>query len=192
VQSGSHWGAFRARVVDGRWVETLPFEHDKHPTDMLKALSEVVYNPSRIRYPMVRLDWLRKGHQSDTSERGQNRFVRVTWSQALDFFYHELERVQKTYGPSALYAGHSGWQSVGKLHSAGAMLGRAMNLHGTYLAKAGDYSTRPSPGDPAPRGGRHGGVRAADLLAAGAGAQQDHRHLGFRSHQEPAGGLAGA
>ena len=22
VQSGSHWGAFRARVVDGRWVET--------------------------------------------------------------------------------------------------------------------------------------------------------------------------
>ncbi|MBL0633732.1 trimethylamine-N-oxide reductase TorA [Aeromonas dhakensis] len=141
VQSGSHWGAFRARVVDGRWVETLPFEHDKHPTEMLKALSEVVYNPSRIRYPMVRLDWLRKGHQSDTSERGQNRFVRVTWSQALDFFYHELERVQKTYGPSALYAGHSGWQSVGKLHSAGAMLGRAMNLHGTYLAKAGDYST---------------------------------------------------
>lgn len=85
VQSGSHWGAFRARVVDGRWVETLPFEHDKHPTDMLKALSEVVYNPSRIRYPMVRLDWLRKGHQSDTCERGQNRFVRVTWSQALDF-----------------------------------------------------------------------------------------------------------
>ena len=79
VQSGSHWGAFRARVVDGRWVETLPFEHDKHPTEMLKALSEVVYNPSRIRYPMVRLDWLRKGHQSDTSERGHSLIQSTAW-----------------------------------------------------------------------------------------------------------------
>ncbi|QUJ70265.1 trimethylamine-N-oxide reductase TorA (plasmid) [Photobacterium sp. GJ3] len=141
VLSGSHWGAFRAKVVNGIWVETVPFEKDKHPTDMIQAVREVVYNPARVKYPMVRLDWLKHGFRSDTSQRGDNRFVRVPWSQALDFFYHELERVQNEYGPSALYAGHTGWQSVGKLHSAGTMMMRAIGLHGTYLSKAGDYST---------------------------------------------------
>ncbi|CAH0533051.1 Trimethylamine-N-oxide reductase 1 [Vibrio stylophorae] len=141
VLSGSHWGAFRAQVKDGVWVDTKPFEHDPRPTTMLAGVREVVYNPARVKYPMVRLDWLKHGYKSDTKQRGDNRFVRVSWSQALDFFYFELERVQNTYGPSALYAGHSGWQSCGKLHSAGTMMRRGINLHGTSLSKAGDYST---------------------------------------------------
>ncbi|MCM0148830.1 trimethylamine-N-oxide reductase TorA [Photobacterium galatheae] len=141
VLSGSHWGAFRAKVVNGVWVDTVPFEKDQHPTQMIQGVREVVYNPARVKYPMVRLDWLKQGYRSDTTQRGDNRFVRVPWSQALDFFYHELERVQNQYGPSALYAGHTGWQSVGKLHSAGTMMMRAIGLHGTYLSKAGDYST---------------------------------------------------
>ncbi len=61
---------------------------------------------------MVRVDWLRKRHLSDTSQRGDNRFVRVSWDEALDMFYEELERVQKTHGPSALLTA-SGWQSTG-------------------------------------------------------------------------------
>ncbi|RXJ74089.1 trimethylamine-N-oxide reductase TorA [Veronia nyctiphanis] len=141
ILSGSHWGAFRAKIKDGIWVDTIPFEKDPHPTSMLAGLRETVYNPARVKYPMVRIDWLKHGFKSDTTQRGDNRFVRVPWSQALDFFHYELERVQTTYGPSALYAGHTGWQSVGKLHSAGTMMMRAVGLHGTYLAKAGDYST---------------------------------------------------
>ncbi len=108
---------------------------------MLNAVREVVYNPSRVKYPMVRLDWLKHGWKSDTTQRGDNRFVRVPWSQALDFFHHELERVQTTYGPSALYAGNTGWQSVGKFNAAGTMMQRGVGLHGTFLAKMGDYST---------------------------------------------------
>ncbi|MDD1780902.1 trimethylamine-N-oxide reductase TorA [Enterovibrio sp. ZSDZ35] len=141
VIHGSHWGAFRAKVENGIWIDTVAFENDPHPTAMLSAVREVVYNPSRVKYPMVRLDWLKHGWKSDTTQRGDNRFVRVPWSQALDFFHHELERVQNTYGPSALYAGHSGWQSCGKLNTAGTIMQRAISLHGTYLAKIGDYST---------------------------------------------------
>lgn len=141
VIHGSHWGAFRAKVENGIWVDTIPFENDPHPTSMLNGIREVVYNPSRVKYPMVRIDWLKHGWKSDTSQRGDNRFVRVPWSQALDFFHHELERIQTTYGPSALYAGHSGWQSCGKFNTAGTMMQRAIGLHGTYLAKVGDYST---------------------------------------------------
>ncbi|OBU14344.1 trimethylamine N-oxide reductase I catalytic subunit [Photobacterium aquimaris] len=141
VLSGSHWGAFRAKVVNGVWTETTPFEKDKNPTDMIQAVREVVYNPARVKYPMIRIDWLKQGYKSDTTQRGNNRFVRVPWSQALDFMYHEMERVQNNFGPSALYAGHTGWQSVGKLHNAGTMMKRGVSLHGTTLGKMGDYST---------------------------------------------------
>lgn len=60
-------------------------------------------NPSRVRYPMVRLDRLRKREKSDRNQRGDNRFVRVSWDQALDLVYEELERVQKTYGSSGVF-----------------------------------------------------------------------------------------
>ena len=140
IQSGSHYGAFEAKVVNGEWTETRPFKHDKHPCDMLNAVREIVYNPSRVRYPMVRLDWLRKREKSDRSQRGDNRFVRVSWDQALDLFYEELERVQKTYGSSGVFTGLADWQMVGKYHKAGGAMDRGLGLHGSYVTTVGDYS----------------------------------------------------
>jgi trimethylamine-N-oxide reductase (cytochrome c) len=58
--SGSHWGAFRARVWAGKVQEVKPLEVDKYPTDMLNGVKGIIYSPSRVRYPMVRLDWLKK------------------------------------------------------------------------------------------------------------------------------------
>ena len=60
-----------------------PFELDKYPSKMIAGLPDHVHNAARIRYPMVRVDWLRKRHLSDTSQRGDNRFVRVSWDEAL-------------------------------------------------------------------------------------------------------------
>ncbi len=140
IQSGSHFGAFEAKVVNGEWLETRPFKHDKYPTEMLKAVREIVYNPSRVKYPMVRLDWLRKKSQSDRSQRGDNRFVRVSWDTALDLVYEELERVQKQYGSSGVYMGLADWQMVGKRHKAGSAMERALSLHGSYVTTVGDYS----------------------------------------------------
>lgn len=140
IQSGSHYGAFEAKVVNGEWTEIRPFKHDKYPCDMLNAVREVVYNPSRVRYPMVRLDWLLKREKSDRSQRGDNRFVRVSWDQALDLFYEELERVQKTYGSSGVFTGLADWQMVGKYHKAGGAMDRGLGLHGSYVTTVGDYS----------------------------------------------------
>lgn len=117
-----------------------PFELDKYPSKMIAGLSDHVHNAARIRYPMVRVDWLRKRHRSDTSQRGDNRFVRVSWDEALDMFYEELERVQKTHGPSALLTA-SGWQSTGMFHNASGMLAKAIALHGNSVGTGGDYST---------------------------------------------------
>jgi trimethylamine-N-oxide reductase (cytochrome c) len=140
VLTASHWGAIRASVVDGRFVAVEPFEKDKFPSQMIYGLPDHVHGASRIRYPMVRVDWLRKRHLSDTGQRGDNRFVRVSWDEALKLFHEELERVQKTYGPSALLSS-SGWQSTGMFHNAGGMLARALALHGESVGTGGDYST---------------------------------------------------
>ncbi len=140
ILTGSHWGAIRATVKDGRFVAAKPFELDKYPSKMIAGLPDHVHNAARIRYPMVRVDWLRKRHLSDTSQRGDNRFVRVSWDEALDMFYEELERVQKTHGPSALLTA-SGWQSTGMFHNASGMLAKAIALHGNSVGTGGDYST---------------------------------------------------
>jgi len=139
--SGSHWGAFRARIYAGKVQEIKPFEADKHPTDMLKGIKGLLYSPSRIRYPMVRYDWYLKRHKSDTTLRGNNRFIRVTWDEALDLFHQELERIQTQYGPWALHAGQAGWRQTGQVHSCGNHMDRAIAMHGHSVKKIGDYST---------------------------------------------------
>ena len=78
LTTGSHFGAFRMKRKNGVIDQVKPFELDKYPTDMINGIKGLVYNPSRIRYPMVRLDFLLKGHKSDTRQRGDFRFVRVT------------------------------------------------------------------------------------------------------------------
>ncbi|AUI66045.1 MULTISPECIES: trimethylamine-N-oxide reductase TorA [Glaesserella] len=139
--TGSHWGAIRAKIVNGRVAEVRPFEYDKYPTEMINGIKGLIYSESRIRYPMVRLDWLKNRHNSDKTKRGDNRFVRVTWDEALDLFYEELERIQKEFGPWALHTGNVGWRSTGQFHSCGNHMIRAVGMHGNSVSTAGDYST---------------------------------------------------
>ncbi|ARC92627.1 trimethylamine-N-oxide reductase TorA [Vibrio coralliilyticus] len=138
--SGSHWGAFRAHIYAGKVQEIKPLETDTNPTDMINGIKGVIYNPSRVRYPMVRLDWLKK-HKYSAETRGDNRFIRVTWDEALDLFYRELERIQKDYGPWALHAGQTGWRQTGQFHSCTSHMQRAVGMHGNFITKVGDYST---------------------------------------------------
>ncbi|MGD8170111.1 trimethylamine-N-oxide reductase TorA [Vibrio sp. TRT 21S02] len=138
--SGSHWGAFRAHVYAGKVQEIKPLEMDSHPTEMLNGIKGIIYSPSRVRYPMVRLDWLKK-HKYSAETRGNNRFIRVTWDEALDLVYRELERVQKDYGPWALFAGQTGWRQTGQFHSCTSHMQRAVGMHGNFITKVGDYST---------------------------------------------------
>lgn len=141
VLSGDHWGGLVAKVKDGRFVEALPFEKDPFPNSLVKASCDYVYSPSRIKYPMVRADFLKNGHKSDTSERGTGKFVRVSWEKAIDLVAGELNRVKEQYGAASIYGGNSSWRKVGKLHNSPAGLGRLMNLHGGCTNHSGDYST---------------------------------------------------
>ncbi len=141
VLTGSHWGAFRAKVEGGRMVGYTPWEKDLFPSAQLKGVVDSVYSATRIKYPMVRRSYLEKGPGADPAGRGTGDFVRVSWDQALDLVAKELGRVEKTYGPAATFAGSYGWKSPGKLHNCQNLLRRMMNLKGGFVNSSGDFST---------------------------------------------------
>ena len=141
VLTGSHWGAFRAKVEGGRMVSITPWEKDPAPSHQLAGVLDSVYSPTRIKYPMVRRAYLEKGPGADPDSRGSGDFVRVSWDQAIDLVAKELTRVEKTYGPAATFAGSYGWKSPGRLHNCQSLLRRMMNLKGSFVNASGDYST---------------------------------------------------
>ncbi|ACA87790.1 trimethylamine-N-oxide reductase TorA [Shewanella woodyi] len=141
LTTGSHFGAFKMKRKNGVIDQVIPFDSDKYPTDMINGVKGLVYNPSRVRYPMVRLDFLLNGHKSNTSQRGDFRFVRVTWDKALHLLKDSLDEVQTKYGPSGLHAGQTGWRATGQLHSCTSHMQRAIGMHGNFVKKIGDYST---------------------------------------------------
>ena len=71
-----------------------------------RAYRQYVYHPDRLRYPLKRI-----------GERGEGKFERISWDEALDAVAQELLRVKETYGPEAIFSiCYSG--SVTSLHSA--------------------------------------------------------------------------
>ena len=72
VRTASHWGAFWAKVRDGRVVGAQPFEKDEHPSPLAQSLTQAVYDASRIDRPHVRKGFLDRGAMSDRSRRGAN------------------------------------------------------------------------------------------------------------------------
>ncbi len=81
-----------------------------------RAYRQVLYNPNRLKYPMKR-----KG------ERGQGKFKRISWDEALDTVANELKRVKETYGNSSILYGGSG--SNGAVHRNRVAL-RLLNMFG--------------------------------------------------------------
>lgn len=134
--SASKFGAFEATVKNGEVESVIPFVKDNNPVDMVEHAFRILDNPSRIKKPMVRKGFL----TGDKSTRGDNEFVEISWDQAIDILYKQLEHTQVNYGPSGIYA-HASWGPVGQLGSCSTTMKRALNLHGKVLGSSGFYST---------------------------------------------------
>ncbi|SDJ23017.1 trimethylamine-N-oxide reductase TorA [Aliiruegeria lutimaris] len=134
------WGAFWAKVEEGRFTSLRPWEGDPHPTPQLEGFQDIVYSSSRIRYPMVRRDWLENGPGSAPETRGTGDFVRVSWEEALELVAGEISRVQEQEGPWAIYTGTYGWRSNGRANNPQTMLKRLMNLTGGSVVSSSNYS----------------------------------------------------
>jgi biotin/methionine sulfoxide reductase len=156
VRTASHWGAYWAKVRDGRVVGVQPFEKDEHPSPLAESLARAVYDRSRIDRPYIRKGFLERGTRSDRSRRGTEPFVAVDWDTALACASNELARVKHTFGNASIFAGSYGWSSAGRLHHAKSLLHRFTNLFGgatlqvdTYSNAAGSVVTRHVLGDDA-------------------------------------------
>ena len=84
-----------------------------------RALRQRVYSPDRILYPLKRV-----------GKRGEGKFERISWDEALEVVAAGITRVRDAYGPrSILYLPMAG--DVGALHTIVTM-SRLLSLAGGY------------------------------------------------------------
>ncbi len=55
------------------------------------AVQQLVYSPYRLKYPMMRV-----------GERGEGRFKRISWDEAIDYLAKKLTKIKKKYGAESV------------------------------------------------------------------------------------------
>ena len=140
ILTGAHWGAFRAIVKDGKFVEAVPLISTP-ADDLIKGTPDIVYSETRIKYPHVRKAFLEKGYKADPAGRGRDEWVRVPWDKALQIVAGEIKRVRGEGGGKSILAGMYGWKSAGLFHNSRHAVRRLMHLGGGCQGYFGDYST---------------------------------------------------
>ncbi|WP_442582800.1 molybdopterin-dependent oxidoreductase [Mesorhizobium sp. ASY16-5R] len=135
--AASHWGAFRAEVVDGVVRRIFPFEHDPKPSGMNDVWPEMLTSPLRVASPLVRKGWL----AGDCgAARGEDEYVEISWDEALRRVAGEIARIRASHGNKALFAGSYGWSSAGRLHHARTLVRRFFNCIGGFVDQETNYS----------------------------------------------------
>ena len=122
----------RWHVRDGKilYAET---ENDGTPEDIQarpclrgRTLRRWINSPDRLQSPMKRV-----------GKRGEGKFEKISWDEALDTIANELKRIIETYGNEAI------WQAYGSgvCSPYAGLFGRLSNLLGGRLNSYSDYST---------------------------------------------------
>ncbi len=81
----------------------------------------------RLRYPMKRI-----------GKRGEGRFERISWDEAIDIIASEWIRIRDTYGPGSRYVNY-GWGQEALLRG-NSLAERLLSLDGGYLGGYNSYS----------------------------------------------------
>ncbi|PLR77450.1 dimethyl sulfoxide reductase subunit A [Bacillus sp. V3-13] len=94
-----------------------------------RSYRQFVYHPDRLKYPMKRV-----------GKRGEGKFERISWDEAIETIYKETERITKKYGPASRYSNYASG-NWGGLVSGRVMFNKLMGLTGGYLGYHNTYST---------------------------------------------------
>ncbi len=140
ILTAGRWGAMNVEVKDGKIVSSTGALAKTIPNSLQSTAADQVHTTARIQHPMVRKSYLDNPLQP-VKGRGEDTYVQVSWEQALKLIHEQHDRIRKSNGPSAIFAGSYGWRSSGVLHKAQTLLQRYMNLAGGYSGHSGDYST---------------------------------------------------
>lgn len=91
-----------------------------------RSIREWINHADRLSYPLRRV-----------GRRGEGRFERISWDEALDAIASNLSRVVQTYGNEAVYINFASGVMCANIMG---FLHRFMNLYGGCLDGYGDYS----------------------------------------------------
>ena len=94
-----------------------------------RALRDWVYSPERLLHPLKRV-----------GRRGEGKFERISWDDALDHISKKLRQVIDTHGNEAVYRNY-GTGNLGGVVSGREQIDRLMNLLGGQLNHYNSYST---------------------------------------------------
>ncbi len=133
--------ALRMHVVDGviKWVETDNTGQDIYGDHQVRAclrgrsMRRRVHHPDRLKYPMKRV-----------GKRGEGKFERISWDEALDTIAASLKKTVETQGNEAVYINYATGVTGGNItrsSAASSLVARLMNCYGGYLNQYGTYST---------------------------------------------------
>jgi len=104
---GCHGGCgLEFHVEDGRLVRVEGDE--RHPYNRGRlcpralALKQFIYHPERFLYPLRRV-----------GERGEGRFERISWEEALDYVEARLSEIRDKYGPESVIFAQGTGRDIG-------------------------------------------------------------------------------
>ncbi|WP_337118059.1 molybdopterin-dependent oxidoreductase, partial [Staphylococcus aureus] len=81
-------------VQDGKVVKSGPAIEPAVTNELQNVVAEQVHTDARIKYPMVRKSYLENPGKSDTTLRGRDEWVRVSWDKAFELVHNEQKRVR--------------------------------------------------------------------------------------------------
>ncbi len=94
-----------------------------------RAMRQMVYHPERLQYPLKRI-----------GPKGQGKFERISWEQAVDEVARALLHVKETWGnDSIFFGGHYG--CTGQFHNGTPLVARLLSLFGGYTTFYGNISS---------------------------------------------------
>lgn len=115
----------------------LRVEGDDHPDNgeqlrtclRCRAFRKYVHHPERLMYPQKRI-----------GEKGEGRFERISWDEALDALAGRLKETKDKYGPASILL-MTGGGYLASLHNGSLAATRLLNQFGGYTTHYGNISS---------------------------------------------------
>ena len=128
-----------AVVKDGTVVRLVPDPTPSKDEDLLsnpraipclrgRSQTHRVYAPERLKYPLKRV-----------GKRGEGKFERISWDEALNTIADQMKRIKSTYSNEAFYF-HYAWGVCWTGPDGAGIIQRMLNLFGGYVNYYGTYS----------------------------------------------------
>jgi anaerobic dimethyl sulfoxide reductase subunit A len=105
------------------------------PACAVARTGQRIYSPERLLYPMIRV-----------GERGEGKFRRASWEEALNLIATKMVQLKQTYGPTAILDQSYAGASYGVLHKSDqieGLLGRFWACSAAAPARGRCLRTRP-------------------------------------------------